>query len=470
MHGSAPNKRKDRHPAESYEDILARDSRGVPEYLREGRVPEIGTEPVAAKRYYDREFFELEMKYVWSRAWQFACREEDIPNTGDYHIYDIVGKSLIVTRMDDGSIKAFYNSCLHRGRKLVTMNGCKNEFKCPYHGLSWNIDGSFRENPIAWDFPHWEGQEPRLPEVLVETWGGFVFVNFDRSAMPLMECIKPLANDFERFDFPNRYRAAWVQKRLRCNWKATSEAFMEAHHSLTTHPQILPGIADVNSQYDLPNDFVWRQASASGVASPFLPPMTEQDIFEYMTGMSRRGSKRARAEAPAVLPDGMTARAYVAELTRKELATETGYDYSHASDAEMLDAILYNVFPNMSFWAGYASNIVYRWRPNGNDPNSTIMDIMILKPVPNGHPRPKPAPVFQLGLDDSMLRAADQLGEGLCAVFEQDMGNLPFVQEGLRASGTGVVHFSKYSEIRIRQLHRMIDRYIAEGAAGSVSI
>ena len=49
---------------------------------------------------------------------------------------------------------------------------------------------------------------------------------------------------------------------------------MEAHHSVTTHPQILPGIADANSQYDCPNDYVWRQFSATGVASPFLPPMS----------------------------------------------------------------------------------------------------------------------------------------------------------------------------------------------------
>ena len=45
------------------------------------------------------------------------------------------------------------------------------------------------------------------------------------------------------------------------------------------------------------------------------------------------------------------------------------------------------------------------------------------------------------------------------------MGNLPFVQEGLHASGNGVVHFGRYSEMRIRKLHQMIDRYIAEGEA-----
>jgi nitrite reductase/ring-hydroxylating ferredoxin subunit len=66
-----------------------------------------------------------------------ACREEEIPNTGDYHIYDVVGKSFIVTRTADGTIKAFYNSCLHRGRKLVTLNGCKERIPLPLsrHGV-----------------------------------------------------------------------------------------------------------------------------------------------------------------------------------------------------------------------------------------------------------------------------------------------------------------------------------------------
>src|ERR1700761_124121 len=120
MDGSGASPRSDRHPAVSYEEILTRETRPVPGYLHEGRVPDLGDAPIAASRYYDRGFFELEAKYVWSRAWQMACREEDIPNPGDYHIYEILGKSLIVTRTKDQSIKAFFNACLHRGRKLVT--------------------------------------------------------------------------------------------------------------------------------------------------------------------------------------------------------------------------------------------------------------------------------------------------------------------------------------------------------------
>ncbi|HTW35480.1 MAG TPA: aromatic ring-hydroxylating dioxygenase subunit alpha [Rhizomicrobium sp.] len=455
------NLRPDRHPSESYEDILARDTRPIPDHLREKTVLELGTDPIAASRYYDPAFFQREIDCVWGRVWQMACREEDIPSPGDYHIYEIVGKSLIVTRTPSGAIKAFFNSCVHRGRKLVTLDGSKQEFRCPYHGFSWRCDGTFKDNPIAWDFPQWKDRDMRLPEVRVATWGGFVFVNFDPNAPALETVIGPLAEHFAPYDFANRYKAVHVAKVIRANWKATAEAFMESHHSLATHPQILPYLADVNSQYDCLSDYVTRHFSASGVASPLVSDMnySETDIMREMARQNSGTRRRVGDNQTVEVPQGMTARAFAAEQARKALSAEDGWDYSKISDAEMLDALLYNVWPHMSFWAGYAPNLVYRWRPNGRDPESAIMDVMILKRVPKSGPRPKPVPVHRLG-DDEPWSAATELGS-LAAIFEQDMGNLPYVQEGLRASGTGLVHFGRYSEMRIRQLHRMLDRYMA---------
>lgn len=469
MDGSQPigQGRSDRHPGDSYGDILERDSRPVPGHLREGRLPQIGTEPVLASRYTSRAFFDKELRHLWPRVWQFACRVEDIPAVGDTLIYENVGKSLLVVRTAPDAIRAFYNTCLHRGRKLATHDGCKNELRCPYHGIAWNIDGSFKDNPIGWDFPQWEGRDMSLPQARVDTWGGFVFVNFDPAAPPLGSLIKPLADDFARYDWENRYRAMWIQKKVRCNWKAMTEAFMESHHSLTTHPQILPALGDANSQYDLPNDHVSRHFSAQGVPSPFLSGVTEQDVVDYMTGMG--GGRRTRPFAGAgethKVPEGMTARVYMAEIGRQGLTQETGYDYSHASDAEMLDALLYNIFPNMSVWAGHAPKLTYRWRPNGLDVDTGLMDIMIFAPCPKEGPRPGGAPVIELGFDDP-VSSIPGLG-GLAAVFDQDFGNLPYVQEGLHATGNGQVHFARYSEMRIRHLHQMIDRYIAAGEAAS---
>lgn len=465
MDGSTGPNRPDRHPSESYEDILCRDTRPIPDHLRQGPVPEIGVDPVPASRYYSREYFQKEVDHVWSKIWQMACREEEIPNSGDYVIYDIVGKSFIVTRTASGEIRAYYNTCLHRGRKLVTLNGCKDEFRCPYHGMAWNTDGTFKDNPIDWDFPQWEGRDMSLPQAQVGTWGGFVFINMDPHAKPLMDTLKTLAEHFERYDFPNRYKAVHVTKVVRCNWKALAEAFMESHHSITTHPQILPFLADANSQYDIFDDFVSRQFSASGVPSPFVydKNYTATEIIAAMSGTGGGGRRPAFKEGETEVPEGVTARAFAAQQQRMTLGAEDGHDYSECSDAELGDALLYNVWPNMSFWAGYNPNLVYRWRPNGRDPESGIMDVIILKRVPKTGPRPKPVPVHELGVDDPWSQATE-LG-GLAGIFEQDMGNLPYVQEGLHASGNGLVHFGRYSEMRIRHMHHMIERYIAAGEA-----
>jgi phenylpropionate dioxygenase-like ring-hydroxylating dioxygenase large terminal subunit len=444
----------------SYQEVLDLDTRSVPDVLREERVIDLGGDPVPVSRYTDPEFFKLEVEKLWLKAWQMACREEDIPNAGDYIIYDIVGKSLLVVRQKDGSIRAFANSCLHRGRKLATQGGCKQQFRCMYHGFTWNNDGSFAENPMPWDYPQLEGADMRLPEAKVGAWGGFVFVNFNPKAPPLASVLDPMPRHFERWRLEDCYKAVHVAKMIPANWKAVSEAFMESHHSLTTHPQILPYLADENSQYDILSEHITRHISAVCVPSPLMDAskLTEQLILDAMMGTGGRGGV-GENQAPAFkVPEGMTARAYAADLFRQMFSAEDGHDYSDKSDAEMLDAILYNVFPNMSFWAGFAPNLIYRWRPIGQRHDQTLMEVMRLKRVPKNGPRPRPAQMHLLR-DDQQWTDAEELGP-LGDIFNQDMSNLPYVQEGLEASMSGVVHFGRYSEMRIKQHHVMLEKYL----------
>jgi nitrite reductase/ring-hydroxylating ferredoxin subunit len=452
MNHNAPGLRQAPHPYETYEEILDRDSHPVPRILREYPGPDVGTEPVAASRYTDPAFFAKEASHVWMKAWQFACLEAEIAEPGDYQIYEIVGRSLIVTRTPSGAIKAFHNSCLHRGRKLVTLDGCKQAFRCPFHGITWNTDGTLKENPIGWDFPQWDGQDMSLPEAKVATWEGFVFVNFDLAAPPLETVIQPLPEHFNRWRYGECYKAVHVQKVMAANWKVVAEAFMESHHAIVTHPQLLPYICDINSQYDLLSDHVSRQFSAQGHPSPFVADrnVTQQQVIDSFAPVI--GAKGMQLE------DGKTARESMAEHLRQAIGGANGNDYGEASDAEMLDALLYNVFPNFSVWGGFAINFVYRWRPNGTDVDSSIMDVMVMQRGPADGPKPKPCPVHHLAVTDTWSMAPE-LG-GLIGIFEQDEGNLHYVQEGLKTSATGLVHFGKYSEMRIRHQHHMLDRYI----------
>jgi len=441
----------------TYNDILDADTRPVPRYLREDCVPEVGVQPVPARNYTDPAFFQQEVDKMWSRVWQMACREEDIPEVGDFIVFDQAHRSYLIVRSGPNEFKALLNVCRHRGRKLATKAGNAKKFRCMFHGLEWGLDGAFAHNPIEWDFPQWRDEDMSLAEAQVARWAGFVLINFDRDAPPLDEFIHPLPEHFERYDLANMYTMVHIRKRFPANWKVVAEAFMESHHSITTHPQFMPYLGDANSKYDIYSPYVTRQFTAMGVPSPFAEgtQFTENDILHAMFGSS--GRARDGSEPEISVPEGMTARAFAAELNRKALSEEDGYDYSDLSDAEMLDPLLYNLFPNLSVWAGVSLNLVYRWHPI--DVDNTIMEIRILKRIPKEGPRPQTAKPRDLSADEPCT-SVEEFGS-LGGVFDQDMANLPYVQEGLKAGGPDFpVHFARYTEMRIRQLHMTLETYI----------
>ena len=176
----------------TWQDLLDLETVDVPEYLRIQNNPDMGDEDLSVDRYISQEFFNKEKEEMWPRVWQMACREEEIPEPGDHHVYWIIDRSVIVTRTPSGEIKGYINSCRHRGRCLRDESGSVDKFRCPFHGATWDLEGQFQGIPNQWDFEHIEGRDMSLPQVKVATWGGFVFVNFDQDAPPLeeyMDCL-----------------------------------------------------------------------------------------------------------------------------------------------------------------------------------------------------------------------------------------------------------------------------------------
>src|ERR1700736_7086835 len=68
--------------------------------------------------YRSEETFSREKERIFFTEWFCAGREEQLPNPGDYLVLDIVGESILVVRTKDGSLKAHYNLCRHRGARL----------------------------------------------------------------------------------------------------------------------------------------------------------------------------------------------------------------------------------------------------------------------------------------------------------------------------------------------------------------
>ncbi len=200
-----------------------------------------------------------------------------------------------------------------------------------------------------------------------------------------------------------------------------------------------------------------------GVISPHLdangkPQQWIVDEFEQYNGRSADNFDPEN-DGHVKVPDGLTARRAIGDNAREYYTKQFKRDHTQVSDSELMDALVYNVFPNFAPWGGFMPNIVYRWK-TWTDPDHCIMEVRVLARVAPGEPRPRSVPCNFLR-EDQKWTEAKELGI-LGDVFEQDMDNLPFVQEGLKCSPNNRVELGDYQEIRIRQFHQTIDKYLAK--------
>ncbi|ENO85558.1 aromatic ring-hydroxylating oxygenase subunit alpha [Thauera linaloolentis] len=451
-----------RCPGPSVQDIVARDAMPAPAILREEHYAFLGDQDIGYDRYTSPQHFEREMTHIWARTWQWACREEHIPQTGDYYVYEIGPHSVIVVRTEDG-IKAYHNACLHRGTKLRFDEGMGSatELRCPFHGWTWQLDGRLKSVPCAWDFPHVQPDAYRLPEVRTGQWGGFVFICLDDDAPPLESYLEVLPEHFRDWDLGRRYTELHMGKILACNWKTALEAFVESYHVLETHPQLLHGTGDANVQYDVYGEHVTRFYAAGGVNSPHVEqPLSEQELVDTMLI-----GDRSVVDDALVVGAGETARTVMARFLRKTLGGKYRCDLSQVSDAEMIDTIEYHLFPNMILFPGVSLPMVYRFRPLGMEPERCLFEILFLRPLPDDGLPPDPPEMARVGEDESysVVPGLDPL---LARVYDQDTGNLRAQQKGFRISRKRGQTLGNYQEVRIRHFERTVDRYLARAASG----
>jgi phenylpropionate dioxygenase-like ring-hydroxylating dioxygenase large terminal subunit len=447
-HADAPGLR--RSPGISYQTLLDQDSRPVPDHLRIDTAVFLGDHDIPVDRYIDPKFHELEKAKIWNRVWQVALREERIPNVGDADIYEINDVSIILIRVAQDTIKGYYNACLHMGRSLVDRPCNLSEIRCPYHGFTWRTNGRLKHIPGWWDFPQVEAPKFNLPEVKVGTWGGFVFINMDPDCEPLETYLGEIDRHFEKYRFSERYTAVHVVKVLRSNWKTAQEAFMEAYHTVATHPQILTSAGDDNTQYDVFGNCS-RAITPVGTYSPHLNwTPTEDDIAA--------NAYRPRDAASGVkVPAGMTYRQYGAQVAREELRSMIGDRADSLCDAEVMDSAFYTVFPNLHPFLFYTQTVQI-FKPYDDRPDMCTMEILYLRPFTGE--RPPPAKPHFLGPDQSFIEAPELGVAG--ALLCQDEWNVEKVQRGmhsLRRSKPGVTP-GVYHHTQVRHFHNLYDRWL----------
>lgn len=457
--------RSDRFPGISYTDMLEADTRPAPDYLLMESNIDMDDEPLSTDRYTCSEFKAREDELLWPNIWQFAAREEDMPEPGDNVVYEINDRSFVLVRQKDNSIRAFHNVCLHRGRKLRTVSGSATQMRCPFHGFTWNNDGTLKEIPCQWDFTHLQNKDLSLPELRVEQWQGFIMITENDEIPPFTEWIGPGIEHYDNWNLGECYTGAWVGRVVPANWKVAAEAFMEAWHSVVTHPQILPFTADMNSRYDLYGDHMNRAITPTGASSPYIQGKDQIYVIEKL-GEFLSGDSRGRSDETSVNDlkgfdenDPALARKVLAEANREAFQEMNGHDYSKATDSEMLDNFTYNIFPNFSPWGGLIPNIVYRWRP-WKDTDHCLMEVRVLMRTPQGEKPPKCEGMRLIPDDKPWTSAGDLIGDELANVFDQDMKNLPHVQQGMKASKNKKLELAHYQESRIRHFHQTLDKYL----------
>lgn len=443
-----------RAPGPSLQELLKRDDSSVPAPLQAESYEFLGDDDIPYSNYTSKVRLEAEFENLWPRVWQWACREEHIPEAGDYYVYDIGHLSAVIVRTGQGEVKAFYNACMHRGTQLKAPASCgyAENFRCPFHGWIYSLDGKLLEVPEKWDFPHVSAETHSLREVHVGLWSGFVFVNFDVDAEPLDAHLGTLTSHFANLGIEDRYIETHVQKRLPCNWKAAAESFMEAYHVRETHAGGMPG-AEVTTQYDVFGETVTRFIHTIGSPNPRVnPPQTEQELLGSMWARGHEWD-----DTPCV-PKGMTARDFYADHLKRTLGDAYGQDFSHYPTCMTLDSIEYFLFPNAFFFPGLSLPMVYRFRPDAIDPDFCTFDLMMLRPVPpDGKPPPPPEPV-QLDVDDSYT-AAEGLGR-LGAIYDEDTGNMAAQTRGFKTSRKLGQTLGNYQEVRIRHLQQRVNKYL----------
>ncbi|MCC5951898.1 MAG: Rieske 2Fe-2S domain-containing protein [Acidimicrobiia bacterium] len=197
----------------------------------------VAVPPIPAGRYHDPAMFELEQARVWRRTWLFAAHESELPQAGSYTTFDRAGAPIVVVRGTDGEIRAFYNSCRHRGAPVVRdACGTAKRLTCQYHSWSYDLAGELRAVPEARSFVDLDTAQLGLVPVRCETWEGWVFVNEDPDATPLVEFLGPLCEQMREIDGPSLRKIGTQTHHVAANWKAMVDAFLEVYHIRTVHP------------------------------------------------------------------------------------------------------------------------------------------------------------------------------------------------------------------------------------------
>lgn len=199
--------------------------------------PEVNKTHKSGEVYFSEEIMQREIEEIFMKEWLLVGRAEEVENPGDYFTHRVANEPVVVVKEQNGNIQTFANVCRHRGVQVAWNSGNTKYFSCPYHGWTYDTSGKLVNAKFMEKAKNFNKENFRLPSIRTELWEGFIFINFDAKAKPLMENLK-------KWDFPRIYEpyqmgrlklANKFQMEISCNWKFLNENLTDIYHIAVLH-------------------------------------------------------------------------------------------------------------------------------------------------------------------------------------------------------------------------------------------
>jgi phenylpropionate dioxygenase-like ring-hydroxylating dioxygenase large terminal subunit len=419
---------------------------------------------ITADRYVSRDWMELENRNLWPRVWHLGGLLAELEEPGDIVRHNFGKESVIMVRQKDGTIRAFYNSCAHRGNRLVLGDvASMSRIVCGYHGWQYGLDGVLAEVQDPDDFA---GGSPcgkvRLTELRCETWGPFVWWCMDDDVKPLHEWLEPYPERLKGYGLENWVRVLNVSADCAFNWKIIRDNFNESYHLPTIHPELSTFINDglpdtLFEMYPSGHNAMWMKGHQATTRKDFesgVVPAPLDDIARAW-GIDPEPYKGRTGEI----------RQAVIEAKRR-LGAERGYlNYPDMTDQQLVDYFHCTMFPNVTLTMSPEQCQILRTEPHPTDPEKCIFQHWCLYPPVEGM-REVETPVGMAPLRHDSVHYHTTYGDGVSLGFvaDQDLSIGTTQQMGLNSRGfKGFV--LPLQEKRVQRFHELLnDMVLGTGA------
>jgi len=191
-------------------------------------------------------FLEAELAHIFRKEWYCVGRASSLAKPGDYVTFDLAGEPLMVMRGRDGALHAQSNVCLHRMSTMLEGRGNKQSITCPYHGWTYNTDGTLRAAPAMTGNKDFCKEHYRLPQIRCETWLGWVLVTLNPGAPPVathFADVEALIAPYDMKNYTEWFNESFVWN---TNWKVLAENFMESYHLPVCHSGTIGGLSKLD--------------------------------------------------------------------------------------------------------------------------------------------------------------------------------------------------------------------------------